>query len=118
MGKDILFVYGEGSIKKNGLYDSVTNIFTKNNFIVYHELSGVQPNPRITSVRQGIKLCREHDIECIVAVGGGSVIDCAKTIATGVYHDGDPWDLFLLGDSSVKKALTHRDDSDGRWNWL
>ena len=103
-GKNILFVYGGGSIKKNGLYDSVTNIFTRN-FIVYHELSGVQPNPRITSVRQGIKLCREHNIESIIAVGGGSVIDCAKTIATGVYHQGDPWEMFLLGDSTIKKAL-------------
>jgi butanol dehydrogenase len=103
-GKNILLVYGGGSIKKNGLYDSVTNIFTRNS-IVYHELSGVQPNPRITSVRQGIKLCKEHNIESIVAIGGGSVIDCAKTIATGVYHQGDPWDLFLLGDSTIKKAL-------------
>ena len=103
-GKNILFVYGGGSIKKTGLYDSVTDIFTRN-YIVYHELSGIQPNPRITHVRQGIKLCREHDIECIVAVGGGSVIDCAKTIAAGVYHEGDPWDLFLLGDSAIKKAL-------------
>lgn len=102
--KRILFVYGKGSIKKTGLYDSVINIFMRDNFI-FHELSGVQPNPRISHVRQGIKLCREHDIECIVAVGGGSVIDCAKTIATGFYHDGDPWDLFVVGDSSVKKAL-------------
>jgi len=103
-GKNILFVYGGGSIKKNGLYDSVTNIFTRNS-IVYHELPGVQPNPRITSVRQGIKLCREQNIECIIAVGGGSVIDCAKTIAVGVYHKADLWDLFLLGDSTIKKAL-------------
>ena len=103
-GKRILFVYGQGSIKKTGLYDTVIDIFVKNH-MVYYELSGVQPNPRISLVRQGIALCREHDIECIVAVGGGSVIDCAKTIATGVYHDGDPWDLFVLGDSSVKKAL-------------
>jgi len=103
-GKNILFVYGGGSIKKNGLYDSVTNIFTRN-FLVYHELSGVQPNPRITSVQQGIKLCREYNIQSIVAVGGGSVIDTAKTIATGVYYQGDPWEMFRLGDSSVKKAL-------------
>jgi alcohol dehydrogenase YqhD (iron-dependent ADH family) len=103
-GKNILFVYGEGSIKKTGLYDLVTNIFTRN-FLVYHELSSVQPNPRITSVRQGIKLCREHDIECIVAVGGGSVIDAAKTIATGVFYQGDPWEMFHIGDSTVKKAL-------------
>lgn len=103
-GKNTLFVYGRGSIKKNGLYDTITTIFTRN-FITYHELSGVQPNPLITSVRQGIKLCKEHGIESIIAVGGGSVIDCAKTIATGVYHQGDPWDMFLQGDSAIKKAL-------------
>jgi len=103
-GKRILFVYGQGSIKKTGLYDTVIDIFMKNN-MVYYELSGVQPNPRISMVRQGITLCREHDIECIVAVGGGSVIDSAKTIATGFYHDEDPWNLFVLGDSSIKKAL-------------
>ena len=103
-GKNTLFVYGGGSIKKNGLYDDVTNVLTKH-FIVYHELSGVQPNPRITSVRQGIKLCREYNIDSIIAVGGGSVIDCAKTIATGVYHHRDPWDMFLQGDSTIKKAL-------------
>ncbi len=93
-GTRVLLVCGQGSIKKTGLYDTVTNIFLKNH-IIFHELSGVQPNPRITHVRQGIKLCRDHDIECIVAVGGGSVIDCAKAIATGFYHDGDPWDLFV-----------------------
>jgi len=103
-GNRILFVSGKGSIRKTGLYETVINIFMKNN-LVYYELSGVQPNPRISHVREGVKLCREHDIECIVAVGGGSVIDSAKAIATGYYHDGDPWDLFLLGDSSVKKAL-------------
>jgi alcohol dehydrogenase YqhD (iron-dependent ADH family) len=103
-GKNILFIYGGGSIKKTGLYDVVTNIFTRN-FLVYHELAGVQPNPRITNVRQGIKLCREYGIESIVAVGGGSVIDTAKTIATGVYYQGDPWEMFRIGDSSIKKAL-------------
>ena len=103
-GKNTLLVYGGGSIKKNGLYDAVTNILTKNG-IAYHELPGVQPNPRITSVRQGIKLCRGHNIQSILAVGGGSVIDCAKTIATGVYHHEDPWDMFLQGDSTVKNAL-------------
>ena len=103
-GKNTLFVYGRGSIKKNGLYDTVTDVLAKNS-IIYHELSGVQPNPRITSVRQGIDLCRKHDIDCIVAVGGGSVIDCAKTIATGVYYQGDPWEMFQIGDSSIKKAL-------------
>ncbi|HIH00375.1 MAG TPA: iron-containing alcohol dehydrogenase [Thermoplasmata archaeon] len=103
-GTRVLFVSGQGSIKKTGLYDTVIDIFSQNG-LVYHELSGVQPNPRISLVRQGVRLCRDHDIQCIVAVGGGSVIDSAKTIATGYYHDGDPWDLFVLGDASVKKAL-------------
>lgn len=103
-GRKILFVYGGGSIKKTGLYDSITRLLTNDSFVFY-ELSGVQPNPRISSVRQGIDLCKEHDVECLIAVGGGSVIDTAKTIATGLYHDGDPWELFLLGDSAIKKAL-------------
>lgn len=104
MGNDVLFVYGQGSIKTTGLYDTVTDIFSKNS-IVYHELPGVQPNPRIAHVRRGIDLCRRYDIDCIVAVGGGSVIDCAKTIATGVYFSGDPWEMFTIGDSAIRKAL-------------
>ena len=103
-GKRVLFVYGQGSIKKTGLFDTVTNIFTRNS-IAYHELPGVQPNPRISHVRRGITLCKKYDVDFILAVGGGSVIDCAKTIATGVYHEGDPWELFLIGDSAVRKAL-------------
>lgn len=103
-GKKILLVYGSGSIKKTGVYDSIICALRKN-ALVFHELPGVQPNPRISSVRQGIDLCKTHDIECIIAAGGGSVIDAAKTIATGFYHDGDPWELFLLGDSAIKKAL-------------
>lgn len=103
-GKRILLVYGSGSIKETGVYDAVINVLTKHS-LVFFELPGIQPNPRISSVRQGIDLCKAHDIDCIVAVGGGSVIDTAKTIATGLYHEGDPWDLFLLGDSAIQKAL-------------
>jgi len=103
-GKRILIVYGKGSIKKNGIYDSVTTLLRRNS-VTYHELSGVQPNPRISSVRQGIARCRDHDIDGIIAIGGGSVIDCAKTIAAGFYYEGDPWDLFVLGDSAIKQAL-------------
>jgi alcohol dehydrogenase YqhD (iron-dependent ADH family) len=73
--------------------------------LVFYELSGVQPNPRISLIRQGITLCKDHTIDSIVAVGGGSVIDSAKTIATGFYHEGDAWELFLLGDASIQKAL-------------
>jgi len=103
-GTRILLVHGQGSIKTTRVYDTVMNILKKNHVAVY-ELSGVQPNPRVTLVQEGIVLCREHAIECILAVGGGSVIDTSKAIATGVYHDKDAWDMFRVGDSSVKHAL-------------
>ncbi len=89
----VLLIYGGGSIKKTGLYDQITAILKENN-IFYVEQPGVQVNPRIDSVREGIKLCRENDLGMVLAVGGGSVIDCAKTIAAGFYYDGDPWDFF------------------------
>lgn len=93
-GSRVLLVYGGGSIKQIGLYHRVTQILTASG-ISYVELSGVKPNPRITSVRQGVKLCRENEVELVLAVGGGSVIDCAKIIAAGVRYEGDPWDFFI-----------------------
>ncbi|MEG7335601.1 iron-containing alcohol dehydrogenase [Bacillus sp. 0102A] len=92
-GKNVLLVYGGGSIKRNGLYDQVTGILTEEGAFV-HELSGVEPNPRLATVEKGIDLCREHDIDFLLAVGGGSVIDCTKAIAAGVKYDGDAWDIF------------------------
>lgn len=103
-GSNILFVYGGGSIKSTGLYDSVTNILLKNR-VVYHELGGVKPNPTLVSVREGIRLCLKHDIKFVLAVGGGSVIDCAKTVAAGACFDGDVWELFLQGDAKIRAAL-------------
>jgi alcohol dehydrogenase YqhD (iron-dependent ADH family) len=100
----VLFVYGGGSIKKIGVYDSIIDILEKSD-IEFVELSGVQPNPRIESVRKGIMLCKDHHLDFILGVGGGSVIDCAKTIAAGMFYEGDPWDLFLLGDSAIRNAL-------------
>ncbi|MFB0634663.1 iron-containing alcohol dehydrogenase [Bacillus rugosus] len=92
-GKNVLLVYGGGSIKRNGLYDQVTGILKEEGAVV-HELSGVEPNPRLATVEKGIALCREHDIDFLLAVGGGSVIDCTKAIAAGVKYDGDAWDIF------------------------
>lgn len=100
----VLFVYGQGSIKKLGIYDTVNTMLNKSD-IDCVELGGVQPNPRITTVRTGIQLCKDHEVKFILAVGGGSAIDCAKTIAAGVYYDGDPWGLFLEGDSLICDAL-------------
>jgi len=100
----ILLVYGGGSIKEIGVYNNIIKTLEKSNIDVV-ELPGVRPNPRIERVRDGIKLCKEHHLEFILGVGGGSVIDCAKTIAAGMFYEGDPWDLFLLGDSAIRDAL-------------
>ncbi|NLT20155.1 MAG: iron-containing alcohol dehydrogenase [Syntrophomonadaceae bacterium] len=92
-GTRVLMVYGGGSIKRNGLYDQVVQVFN-NNGIYYKELSGVQSNPRISSVRDGVAICKEHNIQLVLAVGGGSSIDCAKIIAAGAKYEGDAWDFF------------------------
>lgn len=90
LGKKVLLVYGGGSIKKNGLYDKVTELLS--DYEVF-ELAGVEPNPKITSVRKGVGICKEKGIEVVLAVGGGSTIDAAKVIAGGAYYDGDAWDI-------------------------
>ncbi|MEC0270394.1 iron-containing alcohol dehydrogenase [Paenibacillus anseongense] len=91
-GKRILLVYGGGSIKKIGLYDKVINELKEIGAVVI-ELGGVEPNPRLTTVQKGINLIRENQLDFILAVGGGSVIDCAKAIAAGVPYDGNVWDI-------------------------
>ena len=88
-GTKVLLVYGGGSIKRNGIYDKAVSIL-KENGIKYWELPGVEPNPRIESVRKGAEICKENDIELVLAIGGGSSIDCAKVIAAARYYDGDP----------------------------
>lgn len=102
-GSRILLVYGGGSIKRIGLYEKVVKILKDNN-IYFCELSSVEPNPRISSVRDGIKLCKENKIDLILAVGGGSVIDCAKVIGAGYYYEGDPWEI-VLDYRKIKKVL-------------
>ena len=102
-GSRVLLTYGGGSIKRIGLYDEVVNIL-KDNGIEFRELGGIDPNPKIDSVREGIKIIRENDIDFILAVGGGSVIDCSKAIAAGYYYQGDPWD-FLIRKANVENAL-------------
>ncbi len=102
-GNKVLLVYGQGSIKRNGLYEQVLQIF-RDNSIAHVEVSGVQANPRISSVRQGAELCKKNDIHLVLAVGGGSTIDCAKIIAAGAGYEGDPWDFFT-GRSRISHAL-------------
>lgn len=92
---NILFHYGKESIKKSGLYDEVISSL-KEAGVAYTELGGVQPNPRISLVRKGVKICKEKKIDFILAAGGGSVIDSAKAIALGIKYDGDVWDFFTM----------------------
>ncbi len=93
-GSKVLLAYGGGSIKNNGLYDTVCKLLTKAD-IPFIELGGIQPNPRIDSVREGVKLCRENSVDFILGIGGGSVIDCIKAIACAVPYEGDAWDFFI-----------------------
>ncbi|NIK71901.1 iron-containing alcohol dehydrogenase [Paenibacillus sp. BK720] len=93
-GKRILLVYGGGSIKRNGLYDQVMRELREIEAFVI-ELEGVEPNPRLTTVKKGINLIRDNQLDFILAVGGGSVMDSAKAIAAGVPYEGDVWDIVI-----------------------
>lgn len=91
-GKRVLLLYGGGSIKRNGLYDQVIALLKEMDALVV-ELDGVEPNPRLTTVNKGVNLVKEYELDFILAVGGGSVIDCAKAISVGSHYDGDVWDI-------------------------
>ncbi|MCH5585618.1 iron-containing alcohol dehydrogenase [Shimazuella sp. AN120528] len=91
-GTKVLLVYGGGSIKRNGLYDQVQEQLAKIDATVF-ELSGVEPNPRLSTVQKGIDICKSEKIDFILAVGGGSVIDGTKAIAAGAIFDGNVWDI-------------------------
>ncbi|MEW4090988.1 iron-containing alcohol dehydrogenase [Bacillus altitudinis] len=102
-GKRVLLVYGGGSIKKNGLYDKVISALNEAEADVF-ELSGVEPNPRLTTVQKGIDICQNENIDFLLAVGGGSVIDCTKAIAAGAEYDGNVWDI-ISKKTTAQKAL-------------
>lgn len=102
-GTKVLFHYGGGSIKKNGLYDRVVDCLTKAD-ISFVELGGVKPNPRSGLVYEGIELCQKEAVDFILAVGGGSTIDSAKAIAAGSLYAGDFID-FYTGKATIKEAL-------------
>lgn len=101
-GKKILLTYGGGSIKKIGLYDKVLELLK--GYEIY-ELPNIMPNPKYNpSVLDGVKMCKEHNIDVILSVGGGSVLDCSKAIAGGAKYDGEPWDLITYK-AETKDAL-------------
>ncbi|PAT02223.1 NADH-dependent alcohol dehydrogenase [Candidatus Izimaplasma bacterium ZiA1] len=102
-GDNVLLVYGKTAIKRNGLYDRVISRLKEENINVF-ELPGIDPNPRIESIREGGELCKKHKIDLVLAVGGGSVIDASKGIASAALYDGDPWDFYSYKEES-KGAL-------------
>ena len=101
-GSKVLIHFGGGSAQKSGLLDKIRSSL-KNEGIRFVELGGVKPNPRDGQVYEGINLCRKENIDFILAVGGGSVIDSAKAIAAGAVYDGDFWDYYE--GKTVDKAL-------------
>lgn len=90
----VLITYGQGSVVKSGLLNTVKSKFLEKD-IFFEELSGIQPNPRLTSVKEGIKICKENNLGFILALGGGSIIDATKAMAAGFSYNGDPWDFML-----------------------
>ena len=97
--KRIMITFGGGSVKKNGVYDQVKEAL-KNHFTV--EFWGIEPNPAIETLRKAIALGKEEEVDYLLAVGGGSVIDGTKLISAGILYDGDAWDLVLAG-----RPVTH-----------
>lgn len=94
-GKNVVLVYGGGSIKKNGIYDSVTEILKNNNKDVA-EISGVMPNPTLAKLKEGVEIAKAHKADLLLAVGGGSVCDYTKAVAVSVNCDDDPWEKYFV----------------------
>ena len=103
-GRRVLLTYGGGSIKRIGLYDRVIEELRKAEMEVF-ELSGIEPNPRIESVRKGVEICKNEGIDVLLAVGGGSTIDAAKFMAAGACVDHDAWEFFGANAKPIERAL-------------
>ena len=102
-GQRVMLLYGQGSVKKTGILDTVRQSLEKSDITVF-ECGGVQPNPVLSFAQQAIEAFRTDNLDAIVAVGGGSVIDTAKTIAAGVPYNGNVWDFFS-GKAKVESAI-------------
>lgn len=94
-GKNIVLIYGGGSIKKNGIYDDVRKILTESGKNVA-EIAGVMPNPTVDKLYEGIEIARRHQADLLLAVGGGSVCDYAKAVSVSVNCEEDPWEKYYI----------------------
>ena len=102
--ENILLLYGKNSIKKIGLYDEVVKTLKACDKNIT-ELSGIKPNPAYSQVLEGARLVRENKVDLILAVGGGSVIDCAKAISVSAYAKGDPWQRYWIDFEEVDNEI-------------
>ena len=103
-GDTVLLIYGKNAVKKIGLYDKVIDIL-KNSGKKVVELAGIKPNPTYSQLIEGVKLVRENDVDLILAVGGGSTIDCAKGISVSAYCEGDPWTKYWENGEEVTNKI-------------
>lgn len=103
-GKNVLLVYGKSSVKKIGLYDKVIGILKSSDKTVF-EFSGIKPNPPYSQLLEGAKIVRENNIDLILAMGGGSVIDCSKGISVSAYCEGDPWEKYWVNGENVTNKI-------------
>ena len=103
-GNRVLLTYGGGSIKRMGLYNKVVEEIKKAGLELF-ELSGIEPNPRIGSVREGVRICKTEKIDVVLAVGGGSTLDAAKFMCAGAHVDHDPWEFFGANAKPIETAL-------------
>lgn len=103
-GDTVLLMYGKGSVKKSGLYDKVVGIL-KNSQKKIVELAGIKSNPSYSQLKEGVRLVRENNVDLILAVGGGSAIDCAKGISVSAYCDGDPWQKYWVDLKDVDNKI-------------
>ena len=94
-GKNVVLVYGKGSVKENGIYDDVTRILKQSGKNIA-EISGVMPNPTLAKLYEGIKIAREHKADLILAVGGGSVCDYSKALSVSINCNDDPWEKYFV----------------------
>ena len=99
-GKNALLITGGGSVKRNGVFDRAVASLNAAGVAVA-ECTGVEPNPRITSVARGAQIARDEKCDIIIALGGGSTMDAAKVMAAAFYYDGDHWDMILHGQENV-----------------
>ena len=103
-GNTVLLVYGKGSVKKLGLYDQVMEMLAQAGKTVV-ELPGIKSNPTYAQLQEGARLVREHQVDLILAVGGGSVIDCSKGISVAAYCEGDPWQRYWVDMEEVNNPI-------------